>query len=204
MLRDKALVSAVLLVFVRVVFAYHRCRARQRGIAGGQTGAVTAIQRVGSFANANLHFHTLIPEGVWHERPDGSLGFHSLPPPTDEDVQEINARIVAKIRGLLARRDGDAVDDEPDALAYAQAEAARYSDALKAEPLQEAVRRLLAFAEVSLQLPQAFYRVRAAEISPILREHGFKLLRITSRGTEIYPTMCDFEKRDVVAIETGE
>jgi len=74
---------------------------------------------------------------------------------------------------------------------------ARYSDALKAEPLQEAVRRLLAFAEVSLQLPQAFYRVRAAEIAPILREHGFKLLRITSRGTEIYPTMCDFEKRDV-------
>ena len=28
-----------------------------------------------------------------------------------------------KSRGLLARRDGDAVDDEPDALAYAQAEA---------------------------------------------------------------------------------
>ena len=66
LLRDKALVSAVLLVFVRVVSAYHRRRARHRGIMGGQTGAVTAIQRVGSFANANLHFHTLIPEGVWH------------------------------------------------------------------------------------------------------------------------------------------
>ena len=62
LLRDKALVSEVL--FVRVVSAYHRRRARQRGIAGGQTGDVTAIQRVGSFANANLHFHTLIPEGV--------------------------------------------------------------------------------------------------------------------------------------------
>ena len=64
LLGDKALVSEVLLVFVRVVSAYHRRRARQRGIAGGQTGVVTAIQRVGSFANANLHFHTLIPEGV--------------------------------------------------------------------------------------------------------------------------------------------
>jgi hypothetical protein len=123
LLRDKALVSEVLLVFVRVVSAYHRRRARHRAIAGGQTGAVTAIQRVGSFANANLHFHTLVPEGVWHEQPDGSLGFHPLPPPTDEDVEEIGTRIVAKIRGLLARRDGDAVDDEPEALAYAQAEA---------------------------------------------------------------------------------
>ena len=47
LLRDKALVSEVLLVFVRVVSAYHRRRARHRGIAGGQTGAVTAIQRVG-------------------------------------------------------------------------------------------------------------------------------------------------------------
>ena len=45
LLRDKALVSEVLLVFVRVVSAYHRRRARDRGIAGGQTGAVTAIQR---------------------------------------------------------------------------------------------------------------------------------------------------------------
>ena len=47
LLRDKALVSEVLLVVVRVVSAYHRRRARHRGISGGQTGAVTAIQRVG-------------------------------------------------------------------------------------------------------------------------------------------------------------
>ncbi len=106
LLRDMALVSEVLLVSVRVVSAYHRRRARHRGIAGDRTGAVTAIQRVGSFANANLHFHTLIPEGVWHERPDGSLGFHPLPPPADEDVEEIAARIVGKIRRLTARPDG--------------------------------------------------------------------------------------------------
>jgi len=74
---------------------------------------------------------------------------------------------------------------------------ARYSDALTARTLQQAVERLVAFDAVSIQLVQAFYRVRAQEVSPILREHGFMLLRITSRGTEIYPTMCDFEKRDV-------
>ena len=73
----------------------------------------------------------------------------------------------------------------------------RFSPAIKAQTLQEASDLLNAFAKVSIQLVQAFYRVRAGQISPILSQHGFKLLRITSRGTEIYPTMCDFEKRDV-------
>jgi len=140
LLRDKALVSEVLLVFVRVVSAYHRRRARHRGISGGQTGAVTAIQRVGSFANANLHFHTLVPEGVWHELSDGSLGFYPLPPPTDEDVEQIAARIADKIRRVLARRDGDPVDDEPDALGDAQAEAVQLPMSL-AEPHRAPPRR---------------------------------------------------------------
>jgi hypothetical protein len=148
LLRDKALVSEVLLVFVRVVSGYHRRRARYRGIAGGQTGAVTAIQRVGSFANANLHFHTLVPEGVWHERLDGSLGFHALRPPTDEDVEQITARIVARISRLLARRDGEAVDDEPDALAHAQAEAVQLPMSLaEAPPRTSASRRRCAFID---------------------------------------------------------
>ena len=53
LLRDKALTSEVLAVFVRIVSAYHRRRARERGFPGGQTGAVTAIQLGGSFVNAN-------------------------------------------------------------------------------------------------------------------------------------------------------
>jgi isocitrate/isopropylmalate dehydrogenase len=73
----------------------------------------------------------------------------------------------------------------------------RYSEALKARTLQQAVEMLVGFEAVSIKLVQAFYRVRAREVSPILQEHGFRLLRITNRGTEIFPTMCDFEKRDV-------
>ncbi len=83
------------------------------------------------------------------------------------------------------------------AMNASEATIARFSGALKADTLQQAVDRLGGFAAASIKLVQAFYRVRAQEISPILREHGFKLVRITSRGTEIYPTMCDFEKRDV-------
>ncbi|MFZ6798441.1 isocitrate/isopropylmalate family dehydrogenase [Undibacterium sp. Di24W] len=79
----------------------------------------------------------------------------------------------------------------------------RYSDALKEKTLQQAVDSLVEFSAVSIKLIQAFYRVRAQEIKPILNEHGFELLRITSRGTEIYPTMCDFEKRDVDRYRVG-
>ena len=124
LLRDTALTSEVLAVFVRIVSAYHRRRARERGFPGGQTGAVTAIQLGGSFVNANLHFHTLVPEGVWHEQPNGSVTFHPLPPPTDEDVEVLAVRIVRRVARLLARRDADAtIDDELDALDHAQAEA---------------------------------------------------------------------------------
>lgn len=83
------------------------------------------------------------------------------------------------------------------AMNASEATIARYSDVLKSMTLRQAVDSLVGFDSVSIKLVQAFYRVRAQEISPILHEHGFKLLRITSRGTEIYPTMCDFEKRNV-------
>lgn len=74
---------------------------------------------------------------------------------------------------------------------------ARFSEVLLAMPLRDAVPCLSSFDAVSIKLIQAFYRVRADEIRPLLHAHGFNLVRITSRGTEIYPTMCDLEKRDV-------
>ncbi len=73
----------------------------------------------------------------------------------------------------------------------------RFADSFQSESFSSAVEQLAAFDEVSIKLIQAFYRVRAGQISPILQKYGFMLVRITSRGTEIYPTMCDFEKRDV-------
>jgi hypothetical protein len=38
----------------------------------GRAGAVTAIQRCGSALNTNIHFHTLVPAGVF-DRPDGTV-----------------------------------------------------------------------------------------------------------------------------------
>jgi len=83
------------------------------------------------------------------------------------------------------------------AIAASDQTRARFSKELMARSLGEAVKALQAFDAASICLIQAFYRVRADQIHPLLREHGFRLVRITSRGTEIYPTMCDLEKRDV-------
>jgi hypothetical protein len=150
LLRDPTLVSELLSAFVRIVFAYHRRRARDLGVPVGDTGAVTAVQRFGSFVNANLHFHTLVPDGVWQERPDGSVAFHHLPRPTDDAIEGLAARIVRRTARILARRDPDlADDDEPDALALAHAEAVQTPLALP-EPDPEPRRsrqRLCAFVD---------------------------------------------------------
>lgn len=73
----------------------------------------------------------------------------------------------------------------------------RFCPRLMQTNFRNAVAELEAFDQAGIQLVQSFYRVCAAELSPILTARGFQLVRITSRGTEIYPTMCDFEKRDV-------
>jgi hypothetical protein len=144
--------SEILAAFVRITVAYHRRRARARGIHAGHGGAITVIQRFGSFLNANLHFHTVIPDGVFEAAADGAVRFHALPPPRDDEVQALAARIVRRTQRILARRDGARGDDEaPDALAQAQAESVCAQLALTAErgPATAALacKRLCAFVD---------------------------------------------------------
>ncbi|MEP6654227.1 MAG: transposase zinc-binding domain-containing protein, partial [Myxococcales bacterium] len=55
---DPTTTSLVLRIFVQVISSWMRRRARTLRIKGRlETGAVTAIQRFGSAANLNLHFH---------------------------------------------------------------------------------------------------------------------------------------------------
>jgi hypothetical protein len=88
---------------------------------------VTVIQRFGGGLNLNVHFHTLLLEGVFFEGPKGALEFWSLLPPDDDEVGGVLARIAARVQRLLRRRgldsweaDGvqaDPVVDESSALA---------------------------------------------------------------------------------------
>ena len=85
---DAKLCGAVLGVFIRVV-----------------CGAVTAIQRFGSSLNANVHFHSLVLDGVFtRSTPRAAPEFHPLPPPTDEEIAKILEQVHDRVRRLLRRR----------------------------------------------------------------------------------------------------
>jgi hypothetical protein len=106
---DPPLCRAVLAVFVRALLAFERRRARARGVVG-RGGAITAIQRCGSALTTNVHFHTLVAEGVFATTPDGAVRFApAARPPTDVEVGRLLATVRRRIL-RLARRRGLAVD----------------------------------------------------------------------------------------------
>jgi hypothetical protein len=92
---DHALARAVLGVYVRVLLGFQRRRARRHGIRDGRLGCVIVIQRFGGGLNLNIHFHTLLFDGVAEGEGD-TLGFRAIPPPTDEEVGIVLARIAAR------------------------------------------------------------------------------------------------------------
>jgi hypothetical protein len=61
------------------------------------------MQRAGSGLNVNLHFHTLVLDGVFTEEPGGALTFHPAPAPTDAEVAAALATIRQRVHRLLVR-----------------------------------------------------------------------------------------------------
>jgi hypothetical protein len=64
---------------------------------------VTVIQRFASGLNLNVHFHTLVLDGVFTDSPEGLL-FHPAPSPSDADVAQVLARVQRGVERLLVRR----------------------------------------------------------------------------------------------------
>ena len=110
---------------VRAIGAWQRRVARTRDLRAPRTGAVTFVQRGGGLVNLNVHFHVVVPEGVFVD--DGErLAFAMLPVPTSGDVLAILDRIERRVARRLCEeaRDDDEIDAAPDVLAQMQAEAA--------------------------------------------------------------------------------
>ena len=102
---DSSIVSDVLRIFIQVVFSSLRRRARERaGIRKAQCGAVTFVQRFGGSINLNIHFHSLVPDGVYYVDERGQIRFQRLPPPSDAEVRRITERIARRVVRLLERR----------------------------------------------------------------------------------------------------
>jgi hypothetical protein len=115
------LCRAVLAVFIRLVLAFERRRAADRGIYKGRGGAMTAIQRCGSALNVNVHFHTLAVQGVFVDDGRGALRFAPNPEPSGDDVEALLLTVARRITRLAKRRgidlDRPQEDDATDPLA---------------------------------------------------------------------------------------
>jgi hypothetical protein len=111
---DHALCRAVLAVYVRALLGFQRRKARSRDVEG-RGGAVTVIQRFGSALNLNVHFHTLVLDGVFQRESEGRLRFYPSPPPTDLEVAGLLETIRSRILRLLRRRGLIGEDIDPEA-----------------------------------------------------------------------------------------
>ena len=97
------LVSLMLRLFLRALFAWQRRCARKQGIAAPLCGAVSFVQRFGSALNLNIHVHAILPDGVFFEEDNGQVRFHPLFPPKYSDLEKLIRKLVP---GLL-RKLGD-------------------------------------------------------------------------------------------------
>jgi len=121
--REPRLITLTLDRALWAIFAFQRRRARRAGASVPRTGAITFVQRFGGALNLNVHFHCVIPDGVFLEQ-DGAIRFVTLPAPSVEDVAQVLGRISRRVRKLLRPRLDAAHADAscPDALAAAQAD----------------------------------------------------------------------------------
>jgi hypothetical protein len=106
---DPDLVTELLQAYTESLFHSLRWRAKRiLGLASvnhAHPGAVTAIHRCSSNLQANIHFHSIVPDGVFVcESPGGPVVFRELPAPTDDEVAGIASDFCRRTRDILVRR----------------------------------------------------------------------------------------------------
>ena len=120
---DPKLASLALTESLRAIFGWQRSAARRNGerpARASSTAAITFIQRFNSALELSLHFHVLIPDGVFirdGDDPDARPRFVELDPPTDEDVAALLGAIIERVTAMLKKRgrlDDDDLGDEPE------------------------------------------------------------------------------------------
>jgi hypothetical protein len=98
-------------LFVEEIARWQKQAAKARGTWGGQTGAVTFVQRFNSLLGSFVHFHVVVPDGVFLRDGGGVVTFHEGPAPSREDIAAVAARLEARMTQWLRRR--GQVDERP-------------------------------------------------------------------------------------------
>ncbi|MCP5069371.1 MAG: transposase, partial [bacterium] len=104
LIRDAELCQLVRGVFIRAVQSFYIRRARDQGHPDGRCGAVVCTQRFDSSLRLDLHWHSVVLDGVYTGFGLGeSLTFHQATPLSDEEVEGMVHHIHALIVGQLRR-----------------------------------------------------------------------------------------------------
>ena len=118
------------LVIIKRCIAIHLIKKAGHTHETAHTGAVTLIQRFGWYGttpalNLNVHLHMLFLDGVYVDRADRSLRFHSVKAPTTAEITRLAGTIAHRVgrflerQGLLERGaensylSGDGAEPEP-------------------------------------------------------------------------------------------
>lgn len=174
--REPMVARRILEIFVRTLFARQRRAARRTGVADPRTAGVTAVQRFGGAINLNVHFHTLVPDGVFDLSGDGPARFVPLRAPSDEDVERILERVIRRVEGTLGRLDLDLAPDD---------------DAFTALQAQEAGRRM--------RFPDPFRHTRRSALLD-----GFSLhagTHVHANDREGLERLCRYAMRPPLALD---
>lgn len=123
---DIALCGEVLDIFVRAVFRCLRSIAKQElGLDSTRKAfpaAVTAVHRASSHLALNVHFHSLVADGVWvRATKDATPEFRGLRPPSRGELMAVSWETCTKTLAALRRR-GLWLDVEPGEDRFAQDE----------------------------------------------------------------------------------
>jgi hypothetical protein len=101
-------ITVFLTAYTDALSHYQRWRARRMfglaKVSDAHTGAVTVVQRGSANLGVNVHFHSLVPDGVFVRDDAGQLVFRELPMPSPADVAAIAWRACRRTLKLLAKR----------------------------------------------------------------------------------------------------
>ena len=116
MVKQPALLRTVASLLVRAVWRRHRQAARRLGASDFSFGgAVVFTQWFGSTLQLTPHLHVLVPDALW--RGDGEA--LAVPPPSDDEVTAVLARVLRQARRRLGEVAPAFVEDDADALRLA-------------------------------------------------------------------------------------
>ena len=80
----------VLRIGLDVVMGWYREQALAHGVEDPRTGSVTVVQRFGGALNLNVHFHTLLLDGVYaRDALSGRLRWHRVGIPSTRTIEQL-------------------------------------------------------------------------------------------------------------------